>query len=183
MSRRATLHGQLLDQAQHLAKRDRTKPQQGNLRRAVSSAYYGLFHLLVSEAASSFFTAKGTNADRIRESFARCLGHGPMKEVCLLFCGQSAGWPKWLEPIMGPAGAVPPELSRVARAFFELQEARHAADYDTSRGFSRREVLTLVGQASAAEKDWLKVRKQEAATIFLLALTLPALNAFQKRVP
>ncbi len=106
-----------------------------------------------------------------------------MKGVCRLFCGQSTEWPKWLAPIMGPAGSVPAELSTVARAFFELQDARHEADYNTSRGFSRREVLTLVDQAVAAEKEWAKVRKQEAAAIFLLALALPALNAFQKRVP
>lgn len=42
------LHEQLLSQAEHLARKDRTpNPPQASLRRAVSAAYYALFHLLV----------------------------------------------------------------------------------------------------------------------------------------
>jgi len=44
----------LLEQAHHLAKRERNRPRQASLRRAVSTAYYALFHLLISEAASNW---------------------------------------------------------------------------------------------------------------------------------
>ena len=44
------MHKDLLDQAVSLAKLDAKKPKQANLRRAVSSTYYALFHLLVDEA-------------------------------------------------------------------------------------------------------------------------------------
>jgi uncharacterized protein (UPF0332 family) len=40
----------LLEQARHLAKREPKRPKQASLRRAVSAAYYSLFHLLVSSA-------------------------------------------------------------------------------------------------------------------------------------
>ena len=40
----------LLEQAVRLAKLDVKKPKQANLRRAISSAYYALFHMLVDEA-------------------------------------------------------------------------------------------------------------------------------------
>ncbi len=40
----------LLEQAQHLAQREPKRPKQASLRRAISSAYYALFHLLISEA-------------------------------------------------------------------------------------------------------------------------------------
>ena len=40
----------LLEQARHLAKRGKKRPRQASLRRAVSTAYYALFHLLISEA-------------------------------------------------------------------------------------------------------------------------------------
>ena len=43
-------HGDLLQQAFHLATIDAKKPKQANLRRAVSSAYYAVFHLLIDEA-------------------------------------------------------------------------------------------------------------------------------------
>jgi uncharacterized protein (UPF0332 family) len=39
----------LLEQALHLAKREKKKPRQASLRRAVSTAYYALFHLLIHE--------------------------------------------------------------------------------------------------------------------------------------
>ena len=38
----------LLEQAQHLAMRDPKRPRQASLRRAVSTAYYALFHLLIA---------------------------------------------------------------------------------------------------------------------------------------
>jgi hypothetical protein len=45
-----SLHRDLLEQAGHLAKREPKKPRQASLRRAISAAYYALFHLLVDQA-------------------------------------------------------------------------------------------------------------------------------------
>ena len=44
------MYDDLLEQARILAKLDVKKPKQANLRRAVSSAYYAVFHFLVHEA-------------------------------------------------------------------------------------------------------------------------------------
>ncbi len=41
-----SLHADLLDQAEQLAHLDPRRRKQANLRRAISSAYYALFHLL-----------------------------------------------------------------------------------------------------------------------------------------
>ena len=46
------MHEDLFSQAETLAKLDVKKPKQANLRRAVSSTYYGVFHFLVHEACS-----------------------------------------------------------------------------------------------------------------------------------
>ena len=46
------MHEDLFSQAEKLAKLDVKKPKQANLRRAVSSAYYAVFHYLVHEACS-----------------------------------------------------------------------------------------------------------------------------------
>jgi hypothetical protein len=40
--------------------------------------------------------------------------------------------------------ALQPELRRLAAAFVDLQQARHEADYDTGRRFTRRETLDLL---------------------------------------
>jgi len=44
----------LLEQANHLARREQRKPKQARLRRAVSTAYYAVFHLLVAEAVGNW---------------------------------------------------------------------------------------------------------------------------------
>ncbi len=69
-------HDDLLDQALHLARRDVTRPKQANLRRAVSTAYYALFHLLVSESVSYW------RLKRQRTLLARSFDHRKMKGVC-----------------------------------------------------------------------------------------------------
>lgn len=62
------------------------------------------------------------------------------------------------------------ELISVATAFVELQQARHEADYDTGRRFTRQECIDLVKQAEQAFADWQKVRQTLQADTFLVAL-------------
>jgi hypothetical protein len=57
-----SLHEDLLDQAVRLATLDAKKPKQANLRRAVSSTYYGVFHLLVDEACRVLIGAQHSQA-------------------------------------------------------------------------------------------------------------------------
>src|SRR5579871_634688 len=66
------LAGDLLEQAYHLAKREPKRPKQASLRRAISSAYYALFHLLISEATRHWKPAYQ------RPQFARFYEHGKM---------------------------------------------------------------------------------------------------------
>jgi hypothetical protein len=49
------------------------EPKQVDLRRAVSAAYYGLFHLLTTEAAQNW------KHESQRDRFARMFDHGRMK--------------------------------------------------------------------------------------------------------
>ena len=48
----------LLEQAYHLANRESGDPKQASLRRAVSTAYYALFHLLIDEAVGNWGVAR-----------------------------------------------------------------------------------------------------------------------------
>jgi hypothetical protein len=52
-SRFVTLPRDLLDQADLLASKERRRPKQVSLRRAISTAYYALFHLLIEDAANA----------------------------------------------------------------------------------------------------------------------------------
>lgn len=64
----------LLDVARSLADMDEEGPRQASLRRAVSTAYYALFHLLISEATSNW------NRAEPRAALGRIFEHGKMKD-------------------------------------------------------------------------------------------------------
>ena len=145
-----SLHADLLHQARHLATREPRRPKEASLRRAVSAAYYALFHLLVNEASLRFV---GGRRDRrnLRECLVRAFAHRDMKQASQGFAGGKLS-PKLAPAIVGHAVQIP--LAHVAETFVELQQARHEADYDTAKRFTRLETLNLVNQAEQAFTDW-----------------------------
>jgi hypothetical protein len=72
----------LLEQARHLAGRERTRPRQASLRRALSTAYYALFHFLIREAVRQI----GPNLSEENYNRAyRWFDHGAMIRVARAF--------------------------------------------------------------------------------------------------
>jgi hypothetical protein len=160
-----SLHDDLLEQADHLAQRDPTRPKQASLRRSISAAYYALFHLLVREA-----TDRVVSDARLRTLVPRAFDHGEMKRACIPF--SSGQLPDHLKAVTSPV--VPDDLRDVARAFIDLQQARHEADYNVAEQFSRADVIAHTRQARAAFEAWARVRDQQIATVFLVNLLLGA---------
>ncbi len=80
------MHKDVLEQAVRLAKLDAKKPKQANLRRAISSAYYAMFHLLVDEACRVQIGAQH-NLAPFRQVLGRAFAHGVMKDACKSFGG------------------------------------------------------------------------------------------------
>jgi len=153
----------LLDQADHLAALDTRRPKQANLRRAVSSAYYALFHLLTDEGSRLLpATPLGLQA-RVTRAFA----HEEMKQVCVSISGIPSAALHSLQP-----HGFSPQLKTVCKAFYELQEARHKADYDISLPYARIDVLALLRQTRNAFDAWALVRGTDEARVFLIALLL-----------
>ena len=159
-----SLHDDLLEQAEHLAQRDRTRPKQASLRRAISAAYYALFHLLVREATVVLVSDKN-----LRQLVPRAFDHSEMKQACRPFAAGTL--PDHLKTVSTTA-TVPDDLKAVAEAFIELQQRRHEADYNVSHTFSRPTTLALVQQIRAAFEAWQRVREQQIATVFLVNLLL-----------
>ncbi len=62
------------------------------------------------------------------------------------------------------------ELSSIASSFKELQEARHAADYDVLRQLDPTDALTLVQKAEKVFKDWKSEKNSNNAPVFLASL-------------
>jgi uncharacterized protein (UPF0332 family) len=133
------------------------EPKQVDLRRAVSAAYYGLFHLLTTEAAQNW---KHQNQ---RDRFARMFDHGRMK-TCSSRVSSRPLSVDTAEVIIATA------LKLVADSFVKLQQARHSADYDNSKVWSRTQVREMIAQAEDAMAAWSNIRETEIAQDYLLDL-------------
>jgi uncharacterized protein (UPF0332 family) len=159
-----SLHQDLLQHAERLAKLDPHRPKQVNLRRAVSAAYYALFHLLTA-ATSALYAGELGLAARIN----RTLNHRDMKKASQMIGNDRL--PRALQP---PGGGykTPVDLKAVADAFVMLQQWRHDADYDLSKKFSRRQVLALIEKSREAFQAWEKAKRADEAKVYLACFQL-----------
>jgi len=133
------------------------EPKQVDLRRAVSAAYYGLFHLLTTEAAQNW------KHESQRNRFARLFDHGRMKT-----CSSRVS----SRPLPVDLAEIPvaTDLNLVADSFVKLQQARHTADYDSSRVWSRTQVWEMIELAEDAIAAWSNIRERDMAQEYLLDL-------------
>jgi uncharacterized protein (UPF0332 family) len=158
-----SLHRELIEQAHFLANRETKNPRQASLRRAVSSAYYALFHLLLYEATHMLFPATPSG---LRERASRAFSHGDANAVCQQWAkGNGIVTELITEPIQD-------ELKTIAAALVDLQEERHKADYDLTEVFDKVGVLESIEKARKAMEAWRSIRKSNNAKVFLSSLLL-----------
>ncbi len=153
----------LLQQAYHLASVDRGKPRQANLRRAISTGYYALFHLLVAEGSARVSPKMPA---RLKARIARAFIHTEMKQVCKSL---SAGNPSDILQELQPRG-FSAELRKLAETFVLLQELRHDADYNLLQRYTRTDTLEYLDRVQNAFANWRLVRVRDEANVFLAAL-------------
>jgi uncharacterized protein (UPF0332 family) len=158
-----SLHRDLVEQAEYLATRERTRPRQASLRRAVSTAYYALFHMLTNDAALKLVP---NVPDGLRAQAQRAFKHVEMRSACEQFAKSSSTLSRL---VVSPLEA---ELQAVAKTFVELQQQRHLADYDLTQSFDRIKVLRIIDKTKTAMTEWSEVRNQPNANVFLAALLL-----------
>ncbi len=153
----------LLEQALHLARKEPKRPKQASLRRAVSAAYYALFHDLIDR--SSRFLLPGERRRELRMRVMRCFEHRKMKETALELVASRS------RP--GPISGEHPQLVKVAETFVILQRERHEADYDLTRRFTRGDVLAHISRTEAAVRAWERLEGSPEAEAFMVALLVP----------
>jgi len=155
----------LLEQALHLANREKKRPRQASLRRAVSTAYYALFHHLIYEATLNWKRVEQ------RALLARFFEHGRMKNACERQRGDCVRFMNANPPPPRDAEfEVMTDLHRVSNAFIQSQQQRHTADYDSSKVWTRTEVLTLIQLVVEAFESWKRIREVSRAQAFLISL-------------
>ena len=101
----------LIKTARGLTKLSPRRPTQANLRRAVSTAYYAMFHCLAASAANLLV---GGGRGAAWHQVYRTLEHGKAKNACQRHRAMQ----------VFPAG-----IQDFAKAFVRLQTERHRADY------------------------------------------------------
>lgn len=154
------LPNDFLDLATTLVELDPRRPRIINLRRAVSAAYYAVFHRLITDAVGSMLgrgpavlpiDERNPRRLRVDHEVSRWFDHGQMKQVSGWF-SRPATSPSSVKRMLvgGDASFVPPELGRVARYLMELQVARHDADYDPGHALNRTDARKVVRKAHEA---------------------------------
>ncbi len=137
------------------------------VRRAVSAAYYALFHALAEDGAAQ---ATSFGSPKLQFRVRRVFDHPEMKEVCSTFAKWNQG--KARDTLTAVLGGLPDRRLRdFAATFVELQDARHQADYDLAALFWP-EGVRLVTLATRAHAIWLEIRSEPEAIVFLTALLL-----------
>jgi len=159
----------LLEQAKHLARRERTRPRQASLRRALSTAYYAFFHFLTRETVRQI--APNLSEDNYNRVY-RWFDHGAMARVARAFSEDVVRIPG-TKDVLIPKND--PRIQFMSLTFAEAQELRHLADYDPGAVFLRADVLDRIYRIEDAFAVWRRfraVRNSPEANAFLLSFLL-----------
>lgn len=142
------------------------RPRTVWLRRAVSSAYYALFHCLTLEAGKCLIP-HGTPEQQL--SLTRAFGHREIKDCCGWIAGRATCSRQAILPIV--SALTKTSFVGVADSFYDLQEARHHADYDHLMSFSKAVAIAHIEDARSAIADTTSAPAQDREAFFsLLAL-------------
>ena len=127
----------LIETARRLAQSGAALPTQADLRRAVSTAYYALFHCLAA-AAADLLTRSGDRGPEWHQVY-RALEHGKAKRAC-----------RQREALR----TFPTEIHSFAETFVELQGVRHEADYALESEYIEPDVLAVINNAEDVINDF-----------------------------
>lgn len=144
----------LFEQAEKLiAPSSAGPPRQVDLRRAISAAYYGLFHFCLAAAADEFVGVTQRATSRYTLVY-RSIDHKTLKDLCAE--AKKPTPPAKYLPYF-PIGGLGSNIQAFATAAIELQEKRHLADYHPQPRFKTSDAKLAVSTARSA------VRRFEAA--------------------
>ncbi|MBI3705386.1 MAG: hypothetical protein HY244_16435 [Rhizobiales bacterium] len=123
-------------------------PRQVDLRRAISAAYYGVFHAILAAAADQVIGVTKRTTSQYALVY-RSIDHKTLREVCSEVKKQTLG-AKYAR--YAPTKGFRSDIKAFAAATLELQEKRHAADYDPSIRVYSSDALLAVNTARTALK-------------------------------
>ncbi len=144
----------LLDIAERLASgtsgNRQGRPKQAELGRAISTAYYAMFHTLAKHSADLMVgsTSKSRSNEAWRQLY-RSLDHGEVKKR------------HSQNPYKRILKRFPQGLQDFTSQFVKMQRLRHAADYDPLERFSRSTVVQLIEETRTAIAQFEAVSRKD----------------------
>ena len=159
----------LLEQAERLTKPLTSgPPRQADIRRAVSSAYYSVFHAALT-AAGDILVGRTHRSSRRYALVYRGIDHRGLRSLCA--DARKSPVPNKYKSYL-PTRGFGQDLLTFASTVIVLQDARHEADYDPRRRFRASEAKLTVDLARTGLIHWDRVPTDEKAT-FLTMLAFP----------
>ena len=148
----------LMDTARQLAGQTQPqqpgRPRQEPLKRAVSSAYYAMFHALCQSNADTIIGRRSDPVSRLAWTRTyRALDHRQAKN-------------RLTQALRG----LPPQARSFSERFGVMQEQRHAADYNPHIIFAREEVLNLLEAADTATREYMRMPRNERRAVAAVVL-------------
>ena len=132
-------------------------PTGEHIRRAISNAYYAMFHALAHSNADALVGAPRdavTAATWLR--VYRGLDHGTARRE-----------------LQRHRRELSPEARAFADAFQDLQNRRHSADYNPGATFTVQQASVWLTEAQAAISDYLQTDRSERAYVAAVTLIRP----------
>ena|ERR1700733_7421093 len=90
--------------------------------------------------------------------------HGAMRSISKQFTKPT--WQDW----HGIQRPIPSAIRNIAGAFVDLQDERHAADYDNHQQWTALDVREILDMAQSAFQDWDSISADPMAGNYLLAM-------------
>lgn len=163
----------LFDQANGLTARAGRKPRQVDLRRAISAAYYGLFHLTLI-AMCDVLVGQNQRGQPRYTLIYRSIDHRALKTLCKAVSRHILGHvPELKYQPYFPSSGFGQNLRDYCSTIVSLQDERHRADYDPSSSFTRASAANFVVQASQARNAFWSADVNERMLFLTLLATPP----------
>jgi hypothetical protein len=159
----------LFDQAERLIVSTAGAPRQVDLRRAISAAYYAVFHVVATAVADQFVGAGRRNTPEYALAYRR-IDHKVLKALCAEI--KAGRLPSKYEDFV-PANGFSSDLKTVAVAAVELQERRIDSDYNPLISVKTSDAEALVATARDAAARFGRLSRDERRTFLCLLVFQP----------
>jgi uncharacterized protein (UPF0332 family) len=159
----------LFEQAERLAAPLPGRPRRADLRRAISTAYYAIFHATLTAAADYSIGANKRSTGQYALAY-RSVDHKWLRDLCK----------EVSKPVLAPkfvayelAGGFCSVIAAFASAVVELQEKRHSADYDPLFRVTPSDAVLAISTARAALSRFQVATPDQQAALLSLLLFRP----------